>query len=255
MKIRTTDRKLQIGGMQMKIFGHRGYALRYPENTLVSFQAAVDAGADGIETDVHLTRDGVLVLTHDEEISRVSSGHGLVKDMTYEELLALDFGSWKDPRFTGERIPTLDQLLDLLEDTSLILNLEVKMGFPYYPGIEEKLLEKIRARNFLSRIIFSSFNHYSVAKIKALEPKALVAPLYMEALYEPYHYAETFGAGAIHPQAGLVEKSIVDACHEKNIAVNLWTVNRTEDALKAQDLGVDAIITDCPLELITALRS
>lgn len=239
----------------MLIYAHRGYSSIYPENTLSAFKAAIDSGADGIETDIHLTRDGVIVITHDENIKRVSDGEGMVKDMTYEELLTYDFGSWKDERFKGEKIPTLSELLDLIEGTDMVLNIEIKMGFTMYPGIEEKTLAMVTERGLLDRVIFSSFNHYSMAKVKQLNPLAKVAPLYSEGIFEPFNYAKTFEAYAIHPSKAVIFKPIVEGCHQLKIKVNVWTVDEIETAKKLEEMGVDAVITNKPLELIKSLRS
>jgi len=239
----------------MLIYAHRGYSSIYPENTISAFKAAIDSGADGIETDIHLSRDGVIVITHDENIKRVSDGEGMVKDMSYEELLKYDFGSWKDERFKGEKIPTLSELLDLIEGTDMVLNIEIKMGFPLYPGIEEKALAMVTERGLLDRIIFSSFNHYSMAKIKKLNHTAKVAPLYSEGIFEPFNYAKTFDSYAIHPSKAVIFKPIVEDCHKLNIKVNVWTVDEIETAKKLEEMGVDALITNQPLELIKSLRS
>ncbi|NCC80571.1 MAG: glycerophosphodiester phosphodiesterase, partial [Clostridia bacterium] len=215
---------------------------------------AVDLGVHGIETDVHMTKDGILVITHDEEISRVSDGKGMVKDLTYKELLQQDFGLWKGEAFKGEKIPTLSELLDLLKGTQIILNIEIKMGFLLYPGIEEKLLEILDERGFLPRVIFSSFNHYSLAKLKELNPEAKVAPLYQSGLYKPYDYALTFGADYIHPYYMALDRTIVEESHRKNIKVNLWTVNDSSQVAYYKDLGVDGLITDFPEELLSKLK-
>lgn len=238
----------------MLIYAHRGNSSVYPENTMSAFRSAVDLGVHGIETDVHMTRDGILVITHDEEISRVSDGKGMVKDLTYKELLQQDFGLWKGEAFKGEKIPTLSELLDLLKDKETILNIEIKMGFLLYPGIEEKLLEILDERGFLPRVIFSSFNHYSLAKLKELNPEAKVAPLYQSGLYKPYDYALTFGADYIHPYYMALDKTIVEESHRKNIKVNLWTVNDSSQVAYYKDLGVDGLITDYPEELLSKLK-
>lgn len=238
----------------MLIYAHRGNSSVYPENTMSAFRSAVDLGVHGIETDVHMTRDGILVITHDEEISRVSDGKGMVKDLSYEELLHHDFGLWKGDAFKGEKIPMLSELLDLLEGTQIILNIEIKMGFLLYPGIEEKLLKMLTERGFLPRVIFSSFNHYSLAKLKELNPEAKVAPLYQSGLYKPYDYALTFGADYIHPYYMAMDKTIVEESHRKNIKVNLWTVNDSSQVAYYKDLGVDGLITDYPEELLSKLK-
>ncbi len=238
----------------MRIFAHRGNSSVYPENTMAAFRSALSVGAEGIETDVHLTKDGILVITHDEEISRVSDGKGQVKDMTLEELQRYDFGSWKGDAYKGEKIPTLKELLDLLKDTDLMLNIEIKMGFVLYPGIEEKLLELIKAEGFLSRVIFSSFNHYSIALIKQLEPEAKTAPLYECGLFQPHEYAKTLGASFIHPSYRSMDPRLLEDLKKNSIGVNLWTVSDIQTAQYFNTLGIDGIITDHPEELIQALR-
>ncbi|WP_313127417.1 glycerophosphodiester phosphodiesterase [Proteiniclasticum ruminis] len=238
----------------MRIFAHRGNSSVYPENTMAAFRSALSVGAEGIETDVHLTKDGILVITHDEEISRVSDGKGQVKDMTLEELQRYDFGSWKGDAYKGEKIPTLKELLDLLKDTDLMLNIEIKMGFVLYPGIEEKLLELIKAEGFLSRVIFSSFNHYSIALIKQLEPEAKTAPLYECGLFQPHEYAKTLGASFIHSSYRSMDPRLLEDLKKNSIGVNLWTVNDIQTAQYFNTLGIDGIITDHPEELIQALR-
>ncbi len=238
----------------MLIYAHRGNSSVYPENTMPAFKSAILLGVHGIETDVHMTKDGELVITHDEEISRVSNGKGMIKDLTYKELLAYDFGSWKGEEFKGEKIVTLTELLHLLEDTEIILNIEIKMGFLLYPGIEEKLLEVLGKKHFLHRVIFSSFNHYSLAKLKSLETDAKVAPLYQSGLYKPYNYAETFGASYIHPYYLAMDKSIVEESHKKNIKINLWTVNDVDSVSYYKDLGIDGLITDYPELFLSKLK-
>ncbi len=238
----------------MIIYAHRGNSSKYPENTLIAFESAIKVGADGIETDVHLTKDGVLVITHDEEISRVSNGRGMVKDLTLDELRQYDFGLWRGEEFKGQQIPTLDDLLDLMENNKALLNIEIKMGFILYPGIEEKLYEKIKVRGFLERTIFSSFNHYSLAMLRKMDPNAKTGALYQSGLYEPYHYAKTFGANALHPHFMAFDSSLLKECHESDLLVNLWTVDDLGQAKAFLTMGIDGIITNYPEELMSGLR-
>ncbi|NLB20250.1 MAG: glycerophosphodiester phosphodiesterase [Clostridium sp.] len=238
----------------MIIYAHRGNSSKYPENTMLAFESAIALGADGIETDVHLTKDGVLVITHDEEISRVSTGKGMIKDLTLEELRQYDFGSFKGEEFSGQLIPTLDDLLDLVEDNDVLLNIEIKMGFILYPGLEEKLYKKIKERGFMDRTIFSSFNHYSLAMLKEIDPTVKTGALYQSGLYEAHNYAKTFGANALHPYYMAFDASLLKDCHDNNLKVNLWTVNNANQAKAFLDMGIDGVITDYPEELINELR-
>ena len=116
----------------MLLLGHRGYSDQYSENTMLAFSKAIESGFDGIETDVHKTKDGVLVLCHDEKINRTSDGKGYIKDMTYEELCAYNFGTKENP----QRIPLLKELLELCKGKNVKINLEIKTNKIQYPGIE-----------------------------------------------------------------------------------------------------------------------
>lgn len=239
----------------MLILAHRGYAAKYPENTMISFKSAIACGADGIETDVQRTKDGVLVLIHDDSIDNVSTGKGLIRDLTYAELLKFDFGIRKGKEFAGERIPTFDEFLDLVQDTEILLNIEIKYGSFLYKGIEEEVLKKVEERGLLNRVIFSSFNHYSVVMLKEMNPECAAAPLYTDGIYKPYDYAMELHADAIHPFKLLVSREIVEECHRRNMKVNVWTVDDVKEASYLEGIGVDAIITNRPKEMLEYLRS
>lgn len=238
----------------MIIFAHRGYSQIYPENTMIAFKKAIEVGADGIETDVHLTKDGEIVITHDETLERVSNGTGMVKDYTYEELLKFDFGVKKSDQFKGERAPKLIDLIKLIKDTDLLLNIEIKVGFPLYPGIEEKVLDMIIEEGILDRVIISSFNHYSLALLRNLNRDVKIAPLYASALYKPYDYAKSLGANIIHPNHKVINKDVVKECHENGVKVNMYTVNNLDLAKKLKAMGADGIMTDNPELMINNLK-
>ena len=153
------------------IWGHRGASGHAPENTLPAFQLAADMGADGVELDVQLTRDGIPVICHDETVDRTSNGAGWLKDFTYSEIRKLDF-SCGNAAYEGVRIPALEEVLDLLAPTGLTINIEIKTGIIFYDRSEEIILKLVRDRNWEDRIIYSSFNHYTVRRIKELDPSA-----------------------------------------------------------------------------------
>lgn len=171
-------------------FAHRGAAGYYPENTMLAFAKALELGATGIETDVQMTRDGELVLIHDETLQRTAGTPEWVKDLTLAEIKQREAGSWFREEFAGERIPTLEELLDLVRNTDTIVNLELKTGVVLYPGIEQKVLDTVRRFGLSERIIISSFNHYSLVECKKLAPDIRTGILYMEGLYEPWDYAK-----------------------------------------------------------------
>ena len=161
------------------IWGHRGASGHAPENTLPAFQLAADMGADGVELDVQLTRDGIPVVCHDETVDRTGSGAGWLKDFSYSEIRKLDF-SFGNAAYEGVKIPTLEEVFDLLAPSGLTVNIEIKTGIIFYDRIEEKVLKLVRDKNWEDRVIYSSFNHYTVRRIRELDPAAKVGLLYAE---------------------------------------------------------------------------
>ena len=126
------------------LLAHRGFSGEYPENSPLAFQMAVEkTDADGFESDVHITRDGELVIFHDASVERTSNGTGWIKDYTYDEMLALDIGAWKSPEFAGQHIWTFDQLLDFCDETHMLLNMELKNYEVFYEGLEQRVIDAI----------------------------------------------------------------------------------------------------------------
>lgn len=229
-----------------KIYAHRGASGYAPENTMAAFSKAVEMGAEGIELDVHLSRDRSLIVMHDEYVNRTSNGNGLIKDMTLKELKRLDCGSWFGEKFAGEQIPELEEVLELLKNWDGILNIEIKDGSDLYPGIERKIIDTVRLFCFEEKVIFSSFNHYSIRDIKSNASYLKAGLLYGEKLYEPWNYAGTVGAEALHPPYFLVDDNMMNCCKANNIAVNTWTVNDEAEMTRLVKLGADGIITNYP---------
>ena len=171
-----------------KVWAHRGASGYAPENTLDAFRKAVEMGADGIELDVQMTKDGELVVIHDETIDRVSNGKGWVKDYTYEELKKFNFNK-THLEYTKEEIPTLEQVYLLIKPTNLTINVEIKTGIVFYPGIEGRVLELTERLGMKERVIYSSFNHYTIRKIKELDPQAKTGMLYEDGIIDAVDYA------------------------------------------------------------------
>lgn len=163
------------------VIAHRGASHVAPENTLTAFRTALELGADGIETDVQLTKDGKMVMHHNYTIDAASNGHGAIISMTEEELRQFDFGSWKDPRFAGEQIPTLKECLEVCHDFKVI-NIELKAPsdrtIPYVGPVARAIEES----GLMDRIIVSAFNHDLLRDIKAILPQLRVGALTMPPL-------------------------------------------------------------------------
>nr|WP_053372438.1 glycerophosphodiester phosphodiesterase [Paenibacillus sp. FJAT-27812] len=227
-------------------FAHRGASGYCPENTLGAFKKALELGATGIETDVHLTRDGRIAVIHDESLARTAGLNQLVKDTDYEELASLDAGSWFAPSFANERIPALEQLLELLQSTDTILNIELKNDYIQYKDIEHKVIDMVRAYHMTDRVILSSFNHYSLALCKQLAPEIRTGVLYMEGLYRPWDYARTLQADALHAYHFAVLPEWVAEASDNGIDYNPFTVNDIPEMERLLDAGVAGIITDYP---------
>jgi len=239
--------------LNMINYAHRGASGVCPENTMAAFKKAIELGATGIETDVQLTKDGKLVLIHDESLKRTAGAEGWVKDGTLSELKRLDAGSWFNPAFKDETIPELDELLELAKPTGLILNLELKNGVVQYQGLEEKVIAAVRAYGMSERVIISSFNHYSLAVCRQLAPEIKTGVLYMEGLYRPWDYAKTVGAAALHPYHYAVTPEWVSEAREHGVIYNPFTVNDPEQMKRLIAAGVAGIITDYPDRLAALL--
>ncbi|MGI6669882.1 MAG: glycerophosphodiester phosphodiesterase [Acetivibrionales bacterium] len=228
------------------IFAHRGASMQAPENTMPAFIKALELGAGGIELDVHLSSDGRPVVIHDEKVDRTSNGTGYVRDMAFNELKELDFGSWFSAEYKDTRIPGLEEVLELVAEWDGILNIEIKNGPVFYPGIERAVLDAVEKYDLARRTIISSFNHYSLVEIRRINPVIKTAPLYMAGLYEPWEYARRLGAHAIHPLFYNIVPEVMNGCKLNNIIVNPFTVDHPEHIRAMVEAGVDGIITNVP---------
>lgn len=230
-------------------YGHRGASGYFPENTMVAFEKAIEMGATGIETDVQMTKDGVLVLIHDEYVNRTTDGIGLVKDYTYKELMKLNASTYMKNYTNKTSIPTVEELLALAKNQDVIINFEIKSGVILYPNIEENLINLIYKEQFQNNVILSNFNHYSLVKCKEVSRDIPTGILYMEALYKVEDYCSTVGANALHPYFYCAQPEVIQNAHEKGLKVNPFTVN-DEGAMNNLILaGVDGIITNYPDKL------
>ncbi len=229
-----------------EIFAHRGYSALYPENTMKAFIEAEKAGADGIELDVQLTKDGEIVVIHDERVDRTTNGKGFVKDFTYKDLKKLDAGYKKSTDFKKESIPSLREVLEWMTTNQMICNIELKNGVFPYVGMEEKVIEMLYSFNMVQRVIISSFNHYSLVYCYRIDNHIETAPLFSEGLYMPWVYAQSIGAKGIHPKYTIASNELVKASEDFGIAVRPYTVNKEAVMHRLIEVGCSAFITDDP---------
>ena len=198
---------------KIKVWAHRGASGYAPENTMDAFQKAIEMKADGIELDVHLTEDGEVVVIHDEVLDRVSDGTGRVQDFTCNELKKFNFNKLH-PKYEKEEIPTLEEVYQLIKPTDLTINVEIKTGIVFYPGIEERVLELTERLGMKERVIYSSFNHYTIRKIKESEPQAKTGMLYEDGIIDAVDYAcDVVKADALHPAGyNVLYPGFLDKC-------------------------------------------
>lgn len=232
--------------MKTKIWAHRGASGYMPENTLEAFRKAVEMGADGIELDVQLSRDGELVVTHDETVDRVSDGTGNVKDFTLKELKALNFGA-SCPSGGCMKIPTLAEVLEEMRPSGIEINIECKTGIWFYPGLEEKVAGLVKDMNMTDRVWCSSFHHASALAVRHFCPEIRTGFLVQDVIINAAEYAKSHGADALHPALyHMQDKELIRKCKENALAVHVWTVNEEQEIAAMIHAGVDAIITNYP---------
>ena len=233
--------------MKTLVYGHRGASGAAPENTLEAFGLAARMGADGVELDVHICRSGELVVAHDETVDRVSDGTGYIRDLTLSELKRLRFNR-THPEYENARIPLLSEVFGLLRPTGLGINIELKNSIVDYPDLEKKVLDAADREFSLSRVIFSSFNHHSMLRMKQLAPSVPCGLLYEAVLVRPWEYARSLGVDAIHPHYSevLLPGGECAAAHAAGLRVNTWTVNTPEDIAAVLREGADILITNYP---------
>lgn len=224
------------------VLAHRGASAERPENTRAAFELAVAQGADAIETDLHLSRDGAVVLLHDAELERLG-GRGVVGEAALAELRALDAGG-------GEPVPELGEVLDAF-GARVAFNLELKRGLEAeYPGLEARALAAVEARGLLGRTLFSAFYDPLLRTLRARSPEAriglLLSPRYPARWLER---ARALGAEALHPEASLVDAPLVEAAHAEGLAVHPYTVDEEDALRRLLALGVDGVFTNRPARL------
>ena len=244
------------GKYPITVTAHRGFSGENPENTLASFRAAIAAGADMVELDVHLTRDNELVVIHDDTLERTTEGKGTVADKTLAELKALDAGVRFNPRFAGERIPTLTEVLDVARGRILV-NIELKKGknFPYtMEELADRTLAVVEKAWMTEQVLFSSFDPAAVDRIRVRNLRLPIAVI----TQKPWATPEEAGGGKRYPAINSSFKNL----NEKNVRlaraaglqVHAWTVNTPADMEKVISLGVNGIITNHPDRLIDLLK-
>ena len=225
--------------MSPLVIAHRGASGELPENTLPAYELALAQGSDMIEIDLHTTRDGAIVITHDEDLESLG-GRGEVADATLEEIRRLDAGG-------GAVVPTLREVLDAFGGR-IPFNLELKRGSRgEYPGMEAAAVEEVAGRGLLEETLFSSFYDPVLARLRELSPEArlalLISPRFPQGAVER---AQRVGAEALNPERPLADRDLVERAHGEGLAIYVFTVDEREEMGRLLDLGVDGLFTNYP---------
>lgn len=238
------------------VFGHRGASAYAPMNTLPAFELALEQGADGIELDVHRSKDGHAVICHDFTVDATTDGSGRVSDLTLAQLRSLDAGGWFAESFRGICVPTLDEVFEAV-GSRLYVNVEIKSETPETDGVEQVVAETIIRHGMAQRVIVSSFNPLALQRFRAILPEVPIGFLYQAVMpIDTQSLMQQIGLRyeARHPHHEMVNAAYVDRAHSAGYRVNVWTVNDPLRAGLLRDLGVDAIITDKPDVILDAVR-
>lgn len=232
------------------VIAHRGQRAEAPEQTIEAFTLAIERGAQFIEADVQLTRDGVLAMMHDPTINRTTNGSGRLADHTWSELQALDAGAWFGPAFAGVRIPTAAATIEFARTRGVGLCLEVK-GRPGREanGVAVALARLIEEASVTSFVFMSSFHHRALAAARSAVPGLLIAPERLpehgaQSTAAIVRQATTLGAQVVQHRWELLSTDVVDALHEAGVAVWAWNTNDARAIAVARAMSVDGLMTD-----------
>lgn len=238
----------------IRVAGHRGYRKAFPENTLLSFQKALEIGVDMIEFDLHLSKDGHLVIIHDDLLDRTTNGSGPVKDLTLSELQSLDAGSWMGPEFKGLTIPTLDELLETVHSQpDLLFNVEIKSKTH---ETVDKTIHTLKHFNVIDRCVIACFDARILHYVH--DHWGLRCQGFPETHLQNYSdgpegtFSKLYSVG--------IEKSILTPERVKHFqALNIlpwgYVIDTTSDAQKCLDLGVTLVTCDDPVPALNLYRS
>jgi glycerophosphoryl diester phosphodiesterase len=249
--------------MRIHVIGHRGASGYAPETTLPSYRLAIEMGVDFVEVDVHRLGDGTIVAIHDADLKRTTNGKGWVADLTLAEIKALDAGSWFNhahpekarPEYAGLQVPTLQEVIDLVKESSAGLCIEIKDPERYPPDLESSLLSLVHGSRMETRTRFLSFSVSSLRKIKELDASIPTVLLISRHGKNPVQAALEVPADEVGLRHVLATQEIVNEAHQRGLPISVWTADEPEDILRAIALGVDSITTNYPDRLLRLLKN
>ncbi|HKV43952.1 MAG TPA: glycerophosphodiester phosphodiesterase family protein [bacterium] len=222
---------------------HRGASKHAPENTLTAFRLALDLGARALECDARRTRDGALVTIHDQLVDRTTDGQGPVESFTLDEIRRLDAGRWFGPQFAGERIPPLEEVLQLARDRAVVM-LEIKNDPTPHEGIEQQIVDLVHRVGMERDVLAMSFDHRCIRAIRALAPRLPTGIIYTARLADAPAAARAAGADALCPNWRHVSKRDVDEAHAAGLRISVWTVDEEEAFRRCVAFGADGVTSN-----------
>jgi glycerophosphoryl diester phosphodiesterase len=231
---------------------HRGASGHAPENTFAAFRKALAMGAGFIETDLQLSRDARLVAIHDATVNRTTNGQGAVHDLTLAELRRLDAGSWFGSEFAGERIPTIEEILDFAKKHDMVFYLELKPSGSW--GGEHALISALRESGEIARTVVISFDPPILANVRKIEPTVMTGLLFDGQISDPLAKAVEIGARQVAVRGSLVTPRLLKEARQRDLQVVCWTVNHPAHMRLLVEAGVDGIISDYPDRLLDLTR-
>lgn len=240
-----TDRTLNERTL---VWAHRGASAYAPENTLPAFALAVEMQADGVELDIHLSKDKKIVVHHNFDMWDPAIGKAYIRDMEYSEIEKFNINhscSEERQKYGFVKAPLLDEVFELLAPTDLTVNVEIKSDEAELPAMCIELAKKYGMEK---RVYYSAFNHRNLMRLHETDITVPTAPLYGQRILFPWVYANLIGATSIHPDWGQVFDipDMISGCHTRGIRVNVWTVDDEGTMDRCIAAGADALITDLP---------
>ncbi len=231
-------------------YAHRGASEYAPENTLISFELGLTMGANGIETDLQETKDGKIVMFHDRTIDDKSNGSGAIADYTYEELLQLDFGGWKDPRFAGTPILLFEDFAKKFMSLELTFAIELKVC-----GIAQKALDIMKKYGNMDNVYVSSFQFEALEEMHAVDPTVKLTWLIKDPINEEnIAKLKAIGGTQISPRATLVDEGQIALAKAHGLGVRLWGVKDPDVMRKVYPLDTEGMTVNFP-DLLTELMA
>ncbi len=253
--LRPADGEEEMGKKEIWAIAHRGASGHAPENTMAAFRRAVELGARFIETDLQITRDARVIAIHDFTLDRTTSGKGQVHLLTLEQIRALDAGAWFGDHgaeaFSGERVPTLEEILDFAKEHDVIFYLEIKSGPAW--GVEHAVVAALRDQNASARVVILSFDPATLDSVHRLDSTMMTGFLCEHPSNDLVERTVRAGARQLVARGDLITPAVVEKAHHAGLQVVAWTINEADQMRHLIATGVDGILTDYPDRLLSVL--